>query len=72
MGSAALCQERESCERRIQSRGSEKEKCQNTSSVEREKKKYVNSLTRMLRREEEVLYDTLIKIKMYKYVLSKI
>jgi hypothetical protein len=50
----------------------QEEKHENTSSVESEKEKYVNSLARMLRQEEEVLYDALIKIKMYKDALSKI
>jgi hypothetical protein len=45
---------------------------ENTSTVDREKAKYVNSLVRMLKEEEEVLYDALIKIEMYKDALSKI
>jgi hypothetical protein len=50
----------------------QEEKQESTSSVESEKEKYVNSLARMLRHEEEVLYDALIKIEMYKDALSKI
>ncbi len=50
----------------------QEEKHENSSSVESEKEKYVNSLARMLRQEEEVLYDALIKIEMYKDALSKI
>jgi ABC-type phosphate/phosphonate transport system ATPase subunit len=50
----------------------QEEMCENTSTVDREKAKYVNSLLRVLKEEEEeVIYDALIKIEMYKDALSK-
>jgi hypothetical protein len=50
----------------------QEEKRENTSSAQSEKEKYFNCIGRMLRKQDEVLYDTLIKIEMYKDALSKI